>query len=207
MNDYFYAYTPLPYDDGGDRKGYFGYKVLGVSYGGTLQLTGRKGSTDDRDRDPRPSYSGTSWVRLNKTLNPGDTKLYLDRKVDPDWEAGDQIVVTTTDYLPGHSEQLEICKVERASAEDPVTVLTVQTPGTDNNVLKCGEDKNAVKYIHNGEPYDLSKKKTSRHRESEPGHQNQPQAFTGGRAGCAPHPGRRNTGRRGAADPEHLHQV
>ena len=159
VDDYFYAYTPLPYDDGGDPKGYFGYKVLGVSYGGTLQLTGRKGSTDDRDRDPRPSYSGTSWVRLNKTLNPGDTKLYLDRKVDPDWEAGDQIVVTTTDYLPGHSEQLEICKVERASAEDPVTVLTVQTPGTDNNVLKCGEDKNAVKYIHNGEPYDLSKKK------------------------------------------------
>ena len=159
VNDYFYAYTPLPYDDGGDPKGYFGYKVLGVSYGGTLQLIGRKGRTDDRrgeGRDPNPSYSGTSWVRLNKTLNPGDTTLYLDRKVNPDWEVGDQIVVTTTDYLPGHSEQLEICGVKPATATDPVTVLTVKSPG---NELTCeeGEDVDAVKYIHNGVLYDLSK--------------------------------------------------
>jgi len=147
VSDYFYAYGTLPYDDG-DPNGYFGYKVLAVSYGGTLQLFGRKGATNDADRDPDPSYAGRSWVRLNKTSNPGDTTLVLNRKVDPDWEVGDQIVVTTTDYLPGHSEQLEICSVNPADNS-----VTVQTPGSTK---ACGTDTEAVKYIHNGAPYDLS---------------------------------------------------
>jgi len=147
VSDYFYAYGTLPYDDG-DPLGYFGYKVLAVSYGGTLQLFGRKGATNDSDRDPDPSYSGRSWVRLNKTLNPGDTTLVLNRKVDPDWEIGDHIVVTTTDYLPGHSEQLEICGVDPANNS-----ITVQTP---DSTKACGTDTDAVKYIHNGVPYDLS---------------------------------------------------
>ena len=43
-DDYFYPYHPLPHDDA-DMQGYFGYKVLAVSYGGTLQLFGKKGAT------------------------------------------------------------------------------------------------------------------------------------------------------------------
>ena len=152
VSDYFYAYRPLPYD-AGDPNGFFGYKVLAVSYGGTVQLFGRKGATTDPETGPAPSDSGRSWVRLAKTLNPGDTTIYLDRKVDPDWEVGDQIVVTTTDYLPGHSEQLEICGV------DPVNnKVTVQRPNLANPP-ECGKDTEAVKYIHNGVPYDLSKTK------------------------------------------------
>ena len=149
VTDYFYAYQPLPYDDG-DPYGYFGYKVLAVSYGGTLKLFGKKGATTDAEAGPVPSDSGTSWVRLSKTLNPGDTKLFLDRKVDPDWEVGDQIVVTTTDYLPGHSEQLEICGVDKDN-----NIVTVQRPHLVSPP-PCGTDTQAVKYIHNGVPYDLS---------------------------------------------------
>ncbi|MEP7098061.1 MAG: G8 domain-containing protein, partial [Dokdonella sp.] len=47
-NDYFYAYDPLMFDgakDSAGHVGYFGYKVLAVSYGGTLQLFGKKGAT------------------------------------------------------------------------------------------------------------------------------------------------------------------
>ena len=48
--------------------------------------------------------SGTSWARLADNL-PAQTapqNLTLDRDVD--WQKNDKIVVTTTDYLPGHSE-------------------------------------------------------------------------------------------------------
>jgi hypothetical protein len=133
VTDYFYQYDPLPYDDGKNSQGlqgFFGYKVLAVSYGGTLQLFGKKGGTYGT---VDPSNSGTSWVRLNKTLNPGDSTLVLDRPVD--WTAGDQIVVTTTDYLPGHSEQLTIARVK-----------------TDGQTITVQEQ---VKYTHSGQQYDL----------------------------------------------------
>src|SRR5262245_59124873 len=133
VTDYFYAYDPLPYDDGGVVKGYFGYKVLALSYGGTLQLFGKKGATYGT---VDPSNSGTSWVRLAQTLPVGGTTLVLDRPVD--WSPGDQIVVTTTDYLPGHSEQLTIAP--GGVSADKMTV-TVMEP---------------ARYIHNGERFDLS---------------------------------------------------
>src|SRR5262245_15828805 len=133
VDDYFYAYDPLPYDDGGTAKGYFGYKVLALSYGGTRQLFGKKGATYGT---VDPSNSGTSWVRLAKTLPVGGTSLVLDRPVD--WQPGDQIVVTTTDYLPGHSEQLTIAP--NGVSADKMTV-TVMEP---------------ARYSHNGERFDLS---------------------------------------------------
>jgi hypothetical protein len=133
VTDFFYAYDPMPYDDGGTVKGYFGYKVLALSYGGTLELFGKKGATYGT---VDPSSSGTSWVRLAQTLPVGGTMLVLDRPVD--WEAGDQIVVTTTDYLPGHSEQLTIAP-DGVSA-DKMTVTVMEH----------------ARYIHSGERFDLS---------------------------------------------------
>ena len=130
INDYFYQYEPLP-DDTGNANGYFGYKVLGVSFGGTLQLFGQKGSTL---ADLPPSESGTSWVRLAQTAPADSSTLQLDTPVD--WESGDEIVVTTTDYLPGHSEQLTITAVSANKM-----TLTV-TPNTQ--------------HIHNGQAFDLS---------------------------------------------------
>jgi hypothetical protein len=135
VNDYFYKYGTLPVDNG-DDKAYFGYKVLGVSYGGTLQLTGRKGRTDDGDRDPDPSYSGTSWVRLAEDLPQNGTRLVLNRKVSPDWEPGDKIVVTTTDYLPGHSEE-----------------LTIKTVSDDGKTITVEEN---AEYRHSGTAYALT---------------------------------------------------
>jgi cell migration-inducing and hyaluronan-binding protein len=127
--DYFYQYGPLRGDgrctDGSvfriDRDGkgvcdtatakvgYFGNKVLAVSYGGTLKLAGYKGATyDARDKDPL--NSGWSWMRLadGNSLKRDDTSLILERDPAGKWAANDEIVVTTTDYLPGHSEKLAI---------------------------------------------------------------------------------------------------
>ena len=94
---------PIDYE-GGDPKGYFGYKVLAVSFGGTLQLFGKKGATYANDTefpniDTKPWQSGRSWARLGASAAKGDPQVTLDRVVD--WQPGDQFVVSTTDYLLG----------------------------------------------------------------------------------------------------------
>ena len=132
VTDYFYKYEPLMFDNG-NPQGYFGYKVLAVSYGGTLAMYGSKGSTFG---DTLDSDSGHSWARLNATTAPGGTTLVLDRAVD--WQPGDQIVVTTTDYLPGHSEQLTIATIQANGSSTTITVL-------EN-----------LRYPHNGQVVDLS---------------------------------------------------
>ncbi|MGH7909334.1 MAG: pentapeptide repeat-containing protein, partial [Thermodesulfobacteriota bacterium] len=128
VTDFFYQYMD---HDNMNETGFFGQKVLAVSYGGTLRLFGKKGATYT---NVDSSNSGTSWVRLAKTLNPGDDTLVLDRAVD--WQKNDRIVVTTTDYLPGHSEQL--------------TIDNVSSDGKTINV------KEKILYIHNGQTYPLS---------------------------------------------------
>lgn len=133
VTDCFYQYQPLDYDGGGTVVGYFGYKVLAVSYGGTLQLFGKKGATYST---LSKASSGTSWARLNAAVQAGGNTLLLDRAVD--WAAGDQIVLTTTDYLPGHSEQLTIASVSTANN---VTTITLKTP---------------AQYPHNGQRFSLA---------------------------------------------------
>ena len=138
--DYFYQYKPLP-QDGGDMNAFFGYKVLGVSYGGTLRLFGKKGSTFS---ELESSDSGMSWARLDGSINKGATQLKVDKPVD--WAVGDRIVVTTTDYLPGHSEVLEII----APAVDTMTFnfkVVDQFTGAD---IPGG-----LQYPHNGKPYEI----------------------------------------------------
>jgi hypothetical protein len=145
-DDYFYPYHGLLFDMAAhgseDRSehvtsmGYFGYKVLGVSYGGTVQLFGKKGScTANCDL---PSTTAPSWVRLARTVNPSvatpDPKeLLLSSPVD--WSPDDKIVLTTTDYLPGHSELLTV----RSSSNNGTTITVDETP----------------QYIHNGQRYPL----------------------------------------------------
>jgi cell migration-inducing and hyaluronan-binding protein len=216
VTDYFYQYGPLYGDnlcsDGktvwdaktqcnnatsaSNQVSYFGDKVLAVSYGGTLELFGYKGtplkaanqdtgnglsslttsragtgaagttaqgsgsSLEDRLRQlllgqggggsggsggenpPPPSRpqpgcatapnpdlptsTGCSWLRLAGDLNGGESSLTLsadigdrwwrqgdagDEADDPKLAKGDRVVVTTTDYLPGHSEELTIKSV------------------------------------------------------------------------------------------------
>jgi cell migration-inducing and hyaluronan-binding protein len=120
-SDFFYQYGPL-YGDGkpgaDGRIGYFGYKTLGVSYGGTLVLNGHKGASYSADVDRDHVNAGGSWLRLAKSLRPEEKTLQLDRSPGTacggqptetcGWRKGDKIVVTTTDYLPGHSEELTV---------------------------------------------------------------------------------------------------
>jgi hypothetical protein len=100
VRDYFYQYGPLHGDGKCDDEsvfkvingkgtcntsrgqvGYFGNKVLAVSYGGSLYLTGYKGASFLRhlgaDPDDDPLYSGKSWMRLanGQSLGVNDTSL------------------------------------------------------------------------------------------------------------------------------------
>jgi hypothetical protein len=139
--DCFYQYDKL---DAGDRLGgaYFGRKVLAVSAGGNLMLQGAKGVRIGEPIEAASGDSGTSWVRLVTTLkgdrSTADKKIYIDRAV-PTWSHGDHIVVTTTDYLPGHTEEFVIDKVTTdstghtwididSSESVPESMRTVQFP-------------------------------------------------------------------------------
>jgi cell migration-inducing and hyaluronan-binding protein len=151
VSDYFYQYGPL-YGDGrcttstpnmpvvfvngkcGNSSadglvGYFGYKTLAVSFGGTLRIHGYKG-TSPTNVDGDHLNAGVSWIRLAQDLTPGTATLKLASSVaDRWWRMGDkspppnstdldQIVVTTTDYLPSHSETFTVTGID----SDGITV-------------------------------------------------------------------------------------
>jgi len=145
----FYDYDIL--DDAdmtANRKAYFGHKVLALSYGGTLQLFGKKGATYagtglSTCKETDPSCAGTSWLRLNGSLKPGDTSLKVDGAVD--WQSGDHFVVTTTDYLPGHSEELVIDGAPTVSG-NTTTIKFTNADGAPTG----------VKWPHNGQVYDYT---------------------------------------------------
>jgi hypothetical protein len=163
QDDYFYRYGPLPYDDKKDglgHEGYFGYKVLAVSFGGTLQLFGKKGAV--YAPEPGAQDPGISWMRLDGDIFPADAAKSLkvtspgfpptlSRVVDKNWDVGDHVVVTTTDYLPDHSEELVICK--------PVVGNTIDYDANLDPAKNClaGFPATGVKWIHSGTPFDLAR--------------------------------------------------
>jgi cell migration-inducing and hyaluronan-binding protein len=199
--DYFYAYAPL-YGDGlctngstfavKDGKamcgaasadgmvGYFGYKVLAVSYGGTLTMYGYKGVA--AGIDSMPLNSGNSWMRLSGDLSPGPGPLNVSGMPDQRWWLGSdnrppandpmgpplhpiQAVVTTTDYLPGHSEVLTIKQVQGnqvyftqpikwfhsgtrypvgSKITDPDATKRLRNAGMDGNLIDNGAETRAA---------------------------------------------------------------
>jgi hypothetical protein len=173
------GYHPLNFDPTP-----FGYKVLGVSYGGSLRLFGYKGakplqdgawrrendsdqscvvpsaaqSTLDRDEmEAWAALSGSSWVRLDE-INPDRTQITLDRVVG-DWEAGDQLVVGTTDWHPSHSERRTIRSVATASTPGGMrTRLTLCRPtegGTGpGGCAASAAAGDALDYPHNAAMFD-----------------------------------------------------
>jgi hypothetical protein len=146
VKDYFYKYQNLPtYRDQTDGDYYFGRKVLAASYGGTIRMFGKKGATYGKEIDAVDNEfrSGTSWVRLDQTVNPQEITIKLDRAVD--WQKGDRIVVTTTDYLPGHSEMLTI---DDTDLREGKTLLEV-----DKKIN--GKDVD-IEYPHRGQKYSLA---------------------------------------------------
>ncbi len=146
QSDCFYNYMTLDKADG-TAPAYFGHKVLGVSYGGTLQLYGKTGATyNDASiggcADPKntpASCTGTSWVRLAQDALPGDMKIVVAGQVD--WQNESQIVLSTTDYLPGHSELLQISGAPSYDGSSNTTTINLVS---------------AVQYPHNGKLFDLS---------------------------------------------------
>jgi hypothetical protein len=133
-NGCFYRYEPL--DPGAPEGAFFSRKTLALSYGGQIYLRGAKGIRQG-PIDATPSDSGTSWVRLTDTLKGGESSFHVDRPV-PTWGNGDHIVLTSTDYLPGHSEEVVIDSVMSDSAGTKITL------------------QGKVKYPHNGQTYDFS---------------------------------------------------
>lgn len=125
--------------------------VLAVSYGGSLKLFGEAGATYT---SLQPKDTGTSWVRLDSTIFPCSSAnqhdcqvLHLSSPVD--WLPGRHIVLTTTDYLPNHSEELIICSV----GSDRTTIHFTTKQGGMPGACPAGA---GVQWAHNGEKYSLS---------------------------------------------------
>jgi hypothetical protein len=156
VSDCFYRYQTLDMSDD-TLPAYFGHKVLAVSYGGTLHLFGKKGATyanngsSVRCADTDPSCSGTSWIRLKGSLTPTATSMTLDGVVD--WTDQDHIVLTSTDFLPGHSEELII-------NGNPVVDNTAKT--TMFHFTNADGVTTGVKWPHNGIEYMYGSKVPSR---------------------------------------------
>ena len=170
VSDYFYHYDALYGDSAKDsqgRIGYFGYKSIGLSFGGVLELHGYKGlATAAMGSNPvtaltdNPLDTGTSWLRLKSgvSLTKGQNTLQVDlsafakdgsklpdKTIAGDWGSGDEIVVTTTDYLPGHSEALTIAAVTGD------TVTFTRTGCTPKEGDSCG-----ARWLHNGNKVNLN---------------------------------------------------
>lgn len=170
VSDFFYRYGPLhgdgkcsdgsvwssksPCDDSqGKQVGYFGYKVLAVSYGGSLDLWGTKGSCNSMGCSNPQLHP--SWTRLEGSVaagggaGPNDPLVVAGpsnfRPENLHVGAGDQIVVTTTDYLPGHSETFVV--KEARTGED----------GKGRWLTKIRVDHGA-QWRHSGERYALTDK-------------------------------------------------
>ena len=161
VNDCFYKYDAMTFDNGPDSSkppaGFYGYKVLGVGYGATLQLYGKKGAT--YDKTVVPGNTGLSWVRLNNcasapdvapctkgVLQPGAKTLVLSSAVD--WQVNDNIVISSTDYLPGHAEQVQIA----TRSNDGLSFTFKQT---DPTIPANKSDQ--LQFPHNASQYSLSK--------------------------------------------------
>src|SRR5262245_57316363 len=149
--DYFYNYEVMPLTTGiaNDAPSYFGSKVLAVSYGGTLRIFGKRGALYGAG-DKHPANSGRSWERLDGSLKPGDRTLFVDGVNDCREVA--HIVVTTTDYLPAHSEELVISGTF-VNLRKKRTKLEFTRASCPDNKTECG-----VTFHHWGEEYSLSNK-------------------------------------------------
>ena len=88
-----------------------GAKALGV-YGDSIRTSVYPGLIDMHGKD-----IGQSWVKLAKTVQPGDTTIELTDEVA--WAAGDKVVISATDY-----ESLETEKRVIASVSGKILTVT-----------------------------------------------------------------------------------
>ena len=98
--------------------GKFGSK--GVSY----LMQGQMCLPEEAGNECNPAFTGKSWVRL--TAMTDATHIKVSSPID--WQNGDTIVVTPTDYLPSHTEEVQVQSVDA----DQMTI-TLQAPGLKQN--------------------------------------------------------------------------
>jgi hypothetical protein len=142
-DDCFYQYEVQDSADRqGNRKAYFGHKVLAVSFGGSLQLFGSKGVSylmqgqqcmpSMPGNECNPAFTGKSWVRLTGVTDP--THITVSSAVD--WQQNDVLAVTPTDYLPSHTEEVIVDSVSTDGKS-----ITLKSPG-----LKWGHNGNTFSF-------------------------------------------------------------
>jgi hypothetical protein len=144
VDDYFYNYNFMSFGTGKDANSFFGSKVIAVSFGGTMKFAGARGASYRIGADT-PSNTGTSWVRLNTSLDPQDKEMVVQGLVD--WQKYDHVVITSTDYIPGHAEEL----VVQLTSQNPNKTTTIRFTNAVPGVT-------GVKYYHNGAAYNLAAK-------------------------------------------------
>ncbi|MFN8643231.1 MAG: hypothetical protein U0802_16815 [Candidatus Binatia bacterium] len=128
--------------------------MFAVTYGGSLELFGAKGvdpamRTDPSVRDAAcavpaanqqddpaawAALSGASWARLNADAPAQSAQIVIDRPVD--WQQGDRVVIGSTDWHPGHSEE---------------AVIAGLVAGTSAFTLSSG-----LAFAHAGQIYDVA---------------------------------------------------
>jgi cell migration-inducing and hyaluronan-binding protein len=123
------------------------------AYGGSLELWGAKGFCNSLGcNDPRKTHP--SWTRLEGSVSTGGGSLVVAGPsiYNPEnlgVQAGDRIVVTTTDYLPGHSEVFTV--------EAAVTGLD----RSGQRWIETIQVDHGAKWPHNGERYSLADRLTA----------------------------------------------
>lgn len=95
--------------------------MYGTKYDPAVPIYGKKSigvrfSTLDMHGVPR-----ISWTELESTISPGDTTLTLVEVVD--WEAGDEILVTSTDYDQWEAEIKTVASIDNSSGTNSVITI------------------------------------------------------------------------------------
>jgi hypothetical protein len=180
VSDYFYQYGPLYGDErctdgskwdkmsgrcqtANGQVGYFGYKVLAVSFGGRLQLFGYKG-TCYFHCDPKLTHA--SWTRLRRRILGDDldpksqtNDLFIvdaPSNLNPEntqFSENDEFVVTSTDYLPGHSERFKVGCVNQKPGEKPTGPCVPFKPTGSGGWIQELKADHRAKWSHIGDRY------------------------------------------------------
>ena len=132
----------------------FGKKSIGVSFG-VLDIHG---------------VHKTSWTELDSTVEPDATQLTVVEEVD--WEAGDHIMITSTDYDQFHTEFANIVSNTISGGKSILTLDTafkyrhyagVEAYGSDTLTMRAEVCLMSRNIIYRGDPETSAKNQFGAH--------------------------------------------
>ena len=103
-----------------DAKAASNLKALHVDFGGVFNVSGR---------------AATSWVRLSRTAEAGDSTIVVDNDVSS-WRAGDEIIVVNTDFFDRYRDLTERRTIKKVTVTAQTSEVTLSKP---------------LKYMHYGQ--------------------------------------------------------